>query len=42
LWICEEDVLNFSYITLCKNDEPPGEAPFDPRGIILTIFAEDN
>ena len=27
----------FHYITLCKTDEPPNEAPFDPRGITLTI-----
>jgi len=36
------DFLICSCITLSKTDEPPNEAPFDHRGILLTIFVEDH
>ena len=40
--VFEKIILKISYITLCKTDEPPNEAPIDPKGTILTIFVEDH
>jgi len=42
----DKKILRFSYthifVTLRKTDEHPHGSPFDPRGIILTIFVEDH